>query len=122
MSSNVTTSVIKGTSKKKLYNKFGLKYLIDRQWIQRLCLFHKIYKLISPTYLYDLISSVTRFYATRNNKYPHEYFLLYFLFNVIRGDIHTQFVTQNVKMTFSVQPTNPHLKASGVTKYFFVVN
>ena len=25
----------------------------------------------------------------------------------VRGDVHTQFVTRNVKMTFSFQPTHP---------------
>ena len=35
--------------------------------MQRLCLFHKIYNLKSPKYLYNLIPSVNRFYVTRNN-------------------------------------------------------
>ena len=37
----------------------------------------------------------------------------------LRDEIHTQFVTQNVKVTFSVHPA---LKKSGVTKYFFCCN
>ena len=40
-------------------------------------------------------------------------------FFYVRGDVHTQFFTQNVKMTFSVQPVHPPLKTSGVAKYFF---
>ena len=32
-----------------------------------LCLFHKIYNLKSPKYLYNLIPSVNHFYDTRNN-------------------------------------------------------
>ena len=32
-----------------------------------MCLFHKIYNLKSPKYLYNLIPSVDRFYDTRNN-------------------------------------------------------
>ena len=35
--------------------------------MRRLCLFHKIYNLKSPKYLYNLIPSVDRFYDTRNN-------------------------------------------------------
>lgn len=35
----------------------------------------------------------------------------------VSGDIHTQFVTQNVKMTFSVQK----MKISVVARYFFIV-
>ena len=37
----------------------------------------------------------------------------------LRSNVHTQFVTQNVKMKFSDQPTYLPLKTSGVTKYFF---
>ena len=61
------TGAIKGTSKEKLYNELGLEYLKDRRWVPRLCLFHKIYNLKSPKYLYNLIPSVDRFYNTRNN-------------------------------------------------------
>ena len=39
--------------------------------------------------------------------------------HLLRDNIHTQFVTQNVKMTFSVQPTHAPLNTSGVRKYFF---
>ena len=38
----------------------------------------------------------------------------------LRGDVHTQFVTQNVKTTFLVQHTHPPLKTAGVPKYVFV--
>ena len=38
---------------------------------------------------------------------------------LVRGDVHTQFVTQNVKMTLSIQPIHQPLKTSGGTKYFF---
>ena len=56
------TGATKGTS-----NELGLEYLKDWQWMQRLCLFHKIYNLKSPKYLYNLIPSVNHFYDTRNN-------------------------------------------------------
>ena len=57
--------------------------------MQRLCLFHKIYNLKSPKYLYNLIPSVNRFYDTKNNtKVPSfkcrtEYFKNSFFPNVI---------------------------------------
>ena len=62
------TGAIKGTSKEKLCNELGLEYLKDRRWMRRLCLFHKIYNLKSPKYLYSLIPSVNRFYDTRNKE------------------------------------------------------
>ena len=36
--------------------------------MRRLCLFHKIFNLHSPKYLYDIIPPATRSYTTRNNK------------------------------------------------------
>ena len=45
------TGAIKGTSKEKLYNGHGLEFLKDRRWMQRLCLFHKIYYLKLPKYI-----------------------------------------------------------------------
>ena len=35
--------------------------------MRRLCLFHKIFNLKSPKYLYNLIPTVNRFHVTRNN-------------------------------------------------------
>ena len=46
------TGGIKGTSKEKLYNELGLEYLKDIRLMRRLCLFHKIYNLKPPKYLY----------------------------------------------------------------------
>ena len=83
------TGAIKGTSKEKLYNEHALEYLKDRQWMGRLCLFHNIYNLKSPKYLYNLIPLVNYFYYTRNNKnvpcfkFRTEYFKNYFFPNVI---------------------------------------
>ena len=73
----VITGAIKETSKEILYNKLGLEYLKDRRWMVTLCLFHKIYNLKPPKYLYNLISSV---YDARNStkvpyfKYRTEFF------------------------------------------------
>ena len=41
------TGAIKGPSKDKLYNALDLEYLRDRQWMQSLCLFHKMFNLKS---------------------------------------------------------------------------
>ena len=71
-----------------MYNELGLECLRDRRWIWRLCLFHKIFNLHLPKYLYDIIPSVTRSYTTRNNKnFPsfncrEEYFMNSFFPNV----------------------------------------
>ena len=57
--------------------------------MRRLCLFHKIYNLKSPKYVYNLIPSVNHFYVTRNNtNVPSfncrtKYFKNYFFPNVI---------------------------------------
>ena len=48
--------------------------------------------------------------------------LLNSLSTYLRGDAHTQFVTQNVKTTYLVQHTHPPLKTAGVPKYIFVEN
>ena len=76
---------IEGTSKEKLYNELGLEYLRDRRWMRELGLFHKIFNLKSPIYLYDLITPVTRSYASRNKSFNcrTEYFMNYFVPNVI---------------------------------------
>ena len=57
-----------GTFKEKLFNELELEYLRDRGWMQRQCLFHKMFHLKSPNYIYTLIPSVTRFYDTHR---PH---------------------------------------------------
>ena len=76
---------IKGTTKEKLYNELGLEYLRDRRWMRELGLFHKIFNLKSPIYLYDLITPVTRSYASRSKSFNcrTEYFMNYFVPNVI---------------------------------------
>ena len=83
------TGAIKEMPKDKLYNELGLEYLKDRRWMPRLCLFHKIYNLKSPKYLYNLTPSVNCFYDTRNNtNVPSfncrtEYFKNFFFLHVI---------------------------------------
>ena len=67
-----------------MYNKLDLEYLRDRRWMQSLYLFHKIFDLKLPKYLYNLIPN---FYATRNNTNTPsfnckiEYFINYFFSN-----------------------------------------
>ena len=57
--------------------------------MQRLCLFHKMFDLKSPNYLYTLIPSITHFYDTINNTYTPssncatEHFMNSFFANVI---------------------------------------
>ena len=62
------TSAIRGTSSKKLYQELGLESLRSRRWLRKLCLFYKIYKNKSPSYLYNLISDRVKFYSTRSSQ------------------------------------------------------
>ena len=50
------TGAIRGTSSEKLYQELRLESLRSRRWLRKLCLFYKIYKNKSPSYLYNLIS------------------------------------------------------------------
>ena len=49
------TGSIRGSSKEKLYKELGIESLSSRRWFRRLCLFYKIVKTKSPSYLYDII-------------------------------------------------------------------
>ena len=61
------TGAIRGTSSEKLYQELGLESLKSRRWFRKLCLFYKIYKNKSPSYLYDLIPDRGKFYSTRSS-------------------------------------------------------
>ena len=62
------TGAIRGTSSEKLYQELGLESLRSRRWLRKLCLFYKIYKNKSPSYLYDLIQDRVKFYSTRSSQ------------------------------------------------------
>ena len=62
------TGAIRGTSSEKLYQELGLESLRSRRWLRKLCLFYKIYKNKSPSYLYDLIPDRVKFYSTRSSQ------------------------------------------------------
>ena len=64
----VITSAIRGTSSGKLYQELGLESLGSRRWLMKLCLFYKIYKNKSPSYLYNLIPDRVKFYSTRSSQ------------------------------------------------------
>ena len=49
------TGAIRGTNNEKLYQKLGLESLQNNRKLRRLCLFYKIYKDHTPTYLHNLI-------------------------------------------------------------------
>ena len=51
-----TTGAIRGTSSEKLYQELGLESLRSRRWLRKLCLFYKIYKNKSPSYLQDSLN------------------------------------------------------------------
>ena len=60
------TSVIRGTSKEKLYQELGLQSRQLRRWFRKLGTFYEIYKSKSPQYLFKLIPEKTHAYATTN--------------------------------------------------------
>ena len=60
------TGAIKGTSKEKLYHELGLETLQLRRWYRKMCYFYKFYILKQPGYLFNLISTRTSNYSTRN--------------------------------------------------------
>ena len=57
-----------GISSKKLYQELGLESLRSRRWLRKLCLFYKIYKNKSPSYLYNLIPDRVKFYSNRSSQ------------------------------------------------------
>ena len=68
----VLTGAIRGTSKEKIYQKLGLESLQIRRWYRKLCLFYKIYKNQSPSYLYNIIPTTNTHYTFRNSdKIPY---------------------------------------------------
>ena len=57
-----------GTSSKKLYPVLSLESLRSGRWLRKLCLFHKIYKNASPSYLHNLIPDRVEFYSARSSQ------------------------------------------------------
>ena len=49
------TGVIKGTSKRKLYEELGLESLKDRTWLRHLCYLHKIASTKMRPYLFEIL-------------------------------------------------------------------
>ena len=74
------TAAIKGSSREKLYQEFGLETLQQRRCYRKLCCFYKILKSQSPKYLYSIILIHNMSYRTRQcNKIPainvkHDFF------------------------------------------------
>ena len=46
---------MRGISSEKLFQELGLETLKSRRWLRKLCLFYKLVKEKSPTYLFQLI-------------------------------------------------------------------
>ena len=75
---------IRGTSKEKRYQELALESLQLRQWYRNLCLFYKIFKNKSPTYLFNLIFVRNTHHSLRNSdnipcfNTPHHFFKNFF--------------------------------------------
>ena len=66
------TGAISKSSKEKLYQKLGFKYLSLRRWLRKLCLFYKIVVNKSPNYLYNYVSTINESYQTKSgDKFLH---------------------------------------------------
>ena len=66
------TGAIRGTSKEKIYQELGLESLQIRRWYKKLCLFYKIYKNQSPSYIYNIIPTINTHYTFRkSDKIPY---------------------------------------------------
>ena len=61
------TRAIQSSSREKLYQDLGLETLRKRRCLRRLCLFYKIRKNKSPSYLFRLIPTTTRIHITGNS-------------------------------------------------------
>ena len=53
----------------KLYQELGLESLRPGRWLRKLCVFYKIYKNKSPSYLYNLIPDRMKFYSARHSQH-----------------------------------------------------
>ena len=73
------TGAIRGSSREKLCQKLGFE-LLQQRWWYKTCLFYKIIKNQSPTYLFELIPTARQAYMTRCEKsipllnVKHDYF------------------------------------------------
>ena len=61
------TGAIKGSSTEKLYQELRIEHLRSRRWFRKLCIFYKIIKSKSPTYLFNLIPISSRLHFARNS-------------------------------------------------------
>ena len=83
------TREIRGTSKEKIYQELGLESLQIRRWYRKLCLFYKIYKNQSLSYLYNIIPTTNTHYIFRSSdkipyfKTKHNFFKNSFFLSVI---------------------------------------
>ena len=55
------TGAIKGSSREKLYQELGLKYLYRSRWARRLCILYKVLSTGQSSYIYDLLPSLRSF-------------------------------------------------------------
>ena len=63
------TGAIRSTASEKLYQELRLESLRSREWLRKPCLFYKIYKNKSPSYLCNLIpDSEVLFYSKQSNR------------------------------------------------------
>ena len=61
------TSAIRRTSKEKIYQELGFESRQQRHWYRKLCCLFKIIKNRSPSYLFQLVPSNSRYLTRKSN-------------------------------------------------------
>ena len=61
------TGAIRGSSKERLYQELGFKYLTSRRWLRKLCTFYNVVRNKSPGYLHKYILPGDCAYLTLNS-------------------------------------------------------
>ena len=61
------TGAIRGSSTEKIYEKLGLESLKSRRWYRKMSFLYKVFKIESPSYLFNTIPNSNRQCQTRNS-------------------------------------------------------
>ena len=61
------TGAIRGSPTKKIYQKLGLESLKSRRWYRKMSFLYKVFKIESPSYLFNTIPNSNRQCQTRNS-------------------------------------------------------
>ena len=82
------TGAVRGTSREKLYQELGFESLQHTRWYRKLCCLFKIIKNQSPSFLFQLVPSPSRYFSQNSENIPrlrtkHDFFKNSFFFSTI---------------------------------------